>query len=106
MEKMGKYCKAYMLDRLRLFSAWSENAQNARKDTKTIDGVETEAPRELTENIFLYLQEDFTVTDGIFLGKNVIFDRVTPEWIEFCKHTLKFEIPSSETAKADAQSTK
>ena len=42
---------------------------------------------------FLYLQENFIVTDGIFIDENVIFDNVTPEWIDFCVNVLKFEVP-------------
>lgn len=94
MEKMGRYCKAYPIQRFREFSGWKENALNARKEARKIDGVDTEAPRELGEDAFLYLQEDFTVTDGIFLEKNVIFDAVTSEWKEFCVNTLKLEIPA------------
>lgn len=102
MEKMGKYCKAYMINRLREFNGWTENAQNARKEKCQTNDVETEGPRILTEDDYLYLQEDYTVTDGIFLGKNVIFDNVTPEWEEYCKNTLKFEIPLYETASKAA----
>jgi hypothetical protein len=82
---MGKYCKAYPITQFRQFSAWKENEQNARK--------ENDAPRPLTDSEFLYLQENFVVTDGVFLDENVIFDNVTPEWIDFCTNTLKFEVP-------------
>ena len=85
MSNMGKYCKAYPITRLREFSGWQENSQNARK--------ENDAPRQLTDADFLYLQENFAVTDGIFIDENVIFDNVTPEWIDFCKAVLKFEVP-------------
>jgi len=101
MEKMGRYCKAYPIQRLREFSGWNENVLNARKEVRQIDGVETEAPRELGDDSFLYLQEDFTVTDGIFLEKNVIFDGVTPEWKEFCLSTLKFEVPAFAAASSE-----
>lgn len=93
MAKMGNYCKAYPIARLRQFSGWKEKAENARKEKQQVDGKEIEAPRQLTDDDFLYLQTDLTVTDGIFLGENVIFDDVTPEWTEFCKNELAFEIP-------------
>lgn len=93
MAQMGKYCKAYPIPRLREFNGWSENAQNTRREKRQIDGSEVEAPRELTDDDFLYLQENFTVTDGIFLDENIIFDNVSPEWVEFCKEQLKFEVP-------------
>jgi len=42
---------------------------------------------------FLYLQENYVVTDGIFKDENIIFDNITSEWKEFCHKTLAFEIP-------------
>lgn len=86
MAEMGKYCKAYMIPSFREFSGWAESPANARK--------ENGSPRQLTDSDFLYLQENFVVTDGVFIDENVIFDNVTPEWIDFCKNVLKFEIPN------------
>ena len=83
---MGRYCKAYMIPSFRGFSGWTESSGNARK--------ENGSPRQLTDSDFLYLQENFVVTDGVFMDENVIFDNVTPEWIDFCKNKLKFEIPN------------
>jgi hypothetical protein len=106
MAKMGKYCKAYPIDRFREFAGWTENAENLRKEKQQIDGQEVNAPRTLTDTDFLYLQENYTVTDGIFLDENIIFDNVTPEWIDFCKNTLKFEIPVYEPVRvAEGQGT-
>jgi hypothetical protein len=93
MKKMGAYCKAYPIQRLREFSGWTENAQNARSERTEIDGKQVEEPRALTEDDFLYLQDNYTVTDGIFKDENVIFDDVTPQWLDFCRDVLKFEIP-------------
>ena len=95
MSKMGKYCKAYMILSFRQFSGWTEISENARK--------ENNSPRQLTGSGFLYLQENFVVTDGIFMDENVIFDNVTPDWIDFCKTVLKFEIPTY--ASASSQKT-
>ena len=96
MRKMGRYCKAYPIQRFQEFSGWKENAESVRKETKQVDGKETEVVREFTDADYLYLQEDFTVTDGIFLEENVIFNDVNDEWKEFCVQTLKFEIPNYE----------
>jgi hypothetical protein len=93
MAKMGSYCKAYPIARLRAYPGWTENLQNTRKEKDQIDGKEVDGPRRLTDDDFLYLQENFTVTDGVFLDENIIFDEVTPEWIDFCKTTLNFEVP-------------
>ncbi len=100
MPKMGKYCKAYSVTKLRDFDKWSEKSENVRKEKKYDDGKEVEWQRPLTDAEYLYLQEDFTVTDGIFIDENTIFDDVTPEWIAFCKNALNFEIPVYETASA------
>ena len=91
MSTLGKFCKAYPLYQLRQFPGWKEAAQNARKILKEIDGETQEVLRELAETDYLYLQENYTVTDSIFIGENVIFDDVSPEWIEFCRTTLNFD---------------
>jgi hypothetical protein len=93
MSKMGKYCKAYPIGRFREYGNWRENSENLRKDRAQNSGAGGEAPGQLTEDDFLYLQENYVVTDGIFIDENIIFDNITPEWINFCVETLKFEAP-------------
>jgi hypothetical protein len=105
MAKMGKYCKAYPISRLREFKGWSENVGNARKEKKQVDGKEIEVERELTDDVFLYLQENFFVTDDIFIDENIIFDNVTPDWIDFCTNVLSFEVPTYEPIKVSAPET-
>jgi hypothetical protein len=100
MATMGKYCKAYSLKRLREFSQWTERTENTRKEKQQIDDQEVEVNRELTDDDFLYLQENYVVTDGIFQDENIIFDNVTPEWKDFCDNTLGFEIPVYEPVKS------
>ena len=96
MAKMGRYCKAYPITRFREFSEWSENTQNARKVKQEVDGVEVEAARPLTDQDHLYLQENFVVTDDIFIDENIIFESASPEWVGFCKNTLNFQVPAHE----------
>ncbi len=106
MPTMGKYCKAYPLKKFREFSQWTERLENVRKDKKEVDGQALEVARELTDDEFLYLQETYKVTDGIFLDQNIIFDQVTSEWKKFCEQTLGFEIPADKTVTvktSDAQ---
>ena len=93
MAKMGKYCKAIPLLRLRQFDGWKENARTANEETRHLDDSGSETPPQLTDSDFLFLQSDYTVTRGVFLDENVVFDGVTPEWIKFCTEELKFEIP-------------
>jgi hypothetical protein len=73
MANMGRYCKAYPIERFRAYGNWREKMESARGH--------------------LYLQENFVVTDGVFLDQRIVFDDVTPEWVDFCKNTLKFELP-------------
>src|SRR5688572_8131781 len=96
MAMMGKYCKSYRLDQFRQFPGWQENSQNARKVKIEIGDQTREVERQLGEEDFLYLQENFTATDGVFFDTNIIFNDVTPEWIEFCQNTLGFRVPSEE----------
>ena len=93
MSTLGKHCRAYPLWRLREFPGWIEKPENAKTIGKEVDGEIVQAPRDLTEADYVYLQRNFTVTDGIFIDENVIFDAVTPEWIEFCRSVLGY-IPS------------
>jgi hypothetical protein len=81
MPVMGSFCKAYALAQMREFKEWAE------KPADTKGSTETDPDR------FVYLQENLTVTEGIFLDEQVIFDHVTEEWEEFCKKTLRFEVP-------------
>jgi hypothetical protein len=89
MATLGKFCKAYPLNLLRQFRGWTERAENARTIRKVVNGETVEEPRELTDSDYVYLQRNFTVTDGIFVDENIIFNDVTPEWIDFCRTVLK-----------------
>jgi len=51
-----------------------------------------EEVRELTDNDYVYMHRNYTVTDGIFIDENIIFNDVTPEWIEFCRTVLGVEV--------------
>ena len=93
MSKMGSYCKAYPISRFREYQGWAEKTENFR--------IEKEAPSDgqAPEKSHLYLQENYVVTDGIFIDENIIFDDVTPEWMDFCKITLNFEVPVYEPVR-------
>lgn len=93
MAIMGTYCKAYPIKKLRQFNQWTENLENARVEKYHVDSKDVDVQRSLTDDVFLYLQENYVVTDGVFKDENIIFDDVTPAWKEFCQKTLEFEIP-------------
>jgi hypothetical protein len=92
MATMGRYCKAYPIDQLRRFPGWEEKVENLAPLENEEDG--SQQPRtSLADDDYLFLQENYIVTDGIFLDENIIFDKVTPEWQAFCTTELRFEIP-------------
>lgn len=77
---LKKYCKAYHLKDLQQFPGWQLKS-------------DADEP-ELTEDAIVYLWDDFTVVRSpVIPDKGLLFDAITPEWQEFCKTTLKFEIP-------------
>ena len=72
------YAKGYLLGDLRKFSGWREENENSR---------------ELSDSDVVFLHQDFTVTQLIWPGENVIFNEDTPEWREFCSQQLQFKVP-------------
>lgn len=90
MHVMSKYCKAYTVSRLREFESWNEHARTI-KQRDALSGAEIE--RALEDKDILFLQEDFTVTGGIFMDEDVVFNCSTPDWTDFCKEKLNFVVP-------------
>jgi hypothetical protein len=88
MTILGKYCRAYPLQQLRQFPGWTEKSENARTIRRDVNGETVEEARKLTDEDYVYLQRNFTVTDGIFIDENIIFSDVTPEWVEYCRTVL------------------
>ena len=84
------YARAYLLRQLRKFSGWREEKINWKE---TVTASENGNSRELSDDDVVFLQEDFTVTELIWPGENVIFNRTTPEWIDFCTRELQFKVP-------------
>src|SRR5262247_1124259 len=73
MPTLGGYCKAYAIDRFRKFNGWSEKVGNLAPIENDDDG--SAQPRtSLTADDVLFLQENYVVTDGIFLDEHVVFD--------------------------------
>lgn len=99
MATIGKYCKSYQLSRLRQFPNWNERSENARRIRRELNGETVEVARELTNDDYVYLHGNFTVTDGIFIDENIIFSDVTPEWVEFCRDVLGQSMPDGKTLK-------
>lgn len=101
MAEMGRYCKAYLAESLAAFPGWEPNLEALRPHDATDD--ESPAPRTALENDdILYMQEDLTVTDGIFRDEHVVFDQVTDAWRTFCTETLGFAVPEDVLAMEQA----
>jgi hypothetical protein len=101
MGNMGRYCKAYPLKAMRQFAGWHENVQAFRKkEDATAESANGDRP---DDDHIIYMQENYVVTDGIFIDENVIFDDVTDEWIEFGQKTLNFELPPDIAAMEQAE---
>ena len=82
MPEMGHYVKAYPVERFREFPEWGSLAH------------------EPAGHPYLYLQENYVVTGGIFQDEEIVFNQVTGEWIRFCKERLAFEVPAYGPATA------
>jgi ankyrin repeat protein len=82
------YCKAVALKKLRQSPAWSESRINWKQ---LEDDERPEGP--LADDDFIFLHRDFTVTQSMWPGENVIFNQVTPDWEKYCREALKFNPP-------------
>lgn len=97
---MPLYQKAYQLKQLRRFAGWKETWP--REEPKGAEKVarpgETESsdPDEPTDESIVYMGEDLTVSRSCFDATQKVFDRVTPEWEEFCRKDLGFAVPDWE----------
>ena len=46
-----------------------------------------------------FFKETF-VTEGVYVDEQIVFDNVTPEWIDFCTHQLGYAVPDLENPQA------
>jgi hypothetical protein len=86
-----RYCSAYEVSRLREFPGWPK--EDARRVAGNNGHANGDSDPEIPENDIVYLHQDLTVTRLIWHNEDVVFDRVTPEWKEFCVNSLKFKVP-------------
>ena len=90
---MSRYCKAYQLSRLRQFSGWTEQSENARPVERAVGNDTVDVPRTLGDDDYVFLHQNLVVTDGVVQDEYIIFETDRPEWADFCRATLEFEIP-------------
>ncbi len=87
---MIQYCKAYKLEDLRQFSGWPQVSQDTDRDTP--------------DDELAFVWENFTVTSSCFDEQDYLLETVTPEWVDFCKHELQFDVPEDlQSAKKAVQ---
>lgn len=79
-----KFCRAFRVGRLRQFPDWREDEDSSG----LADG------RALSNDELVFLHHDYSVTESMWHGENVIFDRVTAAWKEFCRNELDFTVPN------------
>lgn len=77
MSASSDYCKAYAVDRLRVYPDWRE----------------ADAGEPLAPDSCVFLHENLVVTRGIYKDEQVVFDRVTDQWRAFCDNELGFNVP-------------
>jgi hypothetical protein len=90
MANMGRYCKAYPIEAFRQYPRWNEKEETWKRENESAQSSDNPA---LNTGDYLFLQESFTVTGGVFLDEKIVFDEITDQWIEFCKNDLQFEVP-------------
>ena len=81
------YCRAYQLKELRRYERWSEG----RTNWKAPAGEASTAA--FSDDDVVFLHQDFTVTQSMFHGENIIMGTVTLEWRSFCTGVLGFKVP-------------
>jgi len=60
--KMSKYCKAYSVKDLSQFAGWNEHYPRTKTE-KQEDGREIKVTVELSDDDYLYLHDNYVVTD-------------------------------------------
>ena len=97
------YARGYLLGDLRKFRNWREEKINWKE---AINAGENGNSHELSDDDVVFLHQDFTVTHLIWPAENVIFNKNTPDWVEFCKRELQFKVPDDFDLIVSASTTK
>jgi|ERR1051326_2942185 hypothetical protein len=102
MAKMGNYCKAYPITRFQEYPDWPASLSTEPAPAAGDGSAANEDPLAIHPD-YLFLQENYTVTKGVFLDEALVFDQVTPAWKEFCVNVLKFELPTYDELPVPAE---
>lgn len=74
------YCKAYPVKAFGQFSGWRPT---------------------LSDDAVVYLHQDFSVTALMWHGEDVVFDRISEDWRNYCRDRLGFHVPTELELAAD-----
>lgn len=94
------YCKAYLTRDLAKFDGWRPDLSNLLPTTDPQGELQPRTA--LQDDDILFLHQDFSVTDGAFLGEHVVFHSDDDTWQSFCREVLSFAIPDDVQAMARA----
>jgi ankyrin repeat protein len=87
-----EYCEAYPLEELSRFPGWTASA-NRKDENGEQSSASASSEEAFSEDSIAFLHQDYTVTQSMYHGENVLFNQVTPEWKEFCQTKLNFHVP-------------
>jgi hypothetical protein len=73
---MSRFCKAYPISAFRRYAKWSDPAGKT-----------------FAEDAYLFIHDNFAVTEGVFNDEGIVFDSGSDEWKEFCQKDLEFHLP-------------
>lgn len=76
-----KYCMAVRVKQLQQFPGWLGIISNGT------------AAASLPDTAIVYLHFDYVVTRSVWRDGEVLLDKLTPEWKQFCETDLKFHVP-------------
>jgi hypothetical protein len=88
MTQLLRYCKAYPAKHFQEFANWPAQEQTPASPARSENGSQDSGIDD-----YWFLHENYVVTRGIVVDEDVIFDQVSPGWIEFCRTALEFKIP-------------
>lgn len=79
------FCKAYPVNAFYGFPEW-------------------QMKQSLSEDAVVYLHQDFSVTESMWPGENVVFDSVSDDWRSYCRSRLGFHVPTDLELAAEYES--
>jgi hypothetical protein len=86
-----QYCRAYHLQDLRRYPAWTESRINWKKKRDNGNGANPEEP--FSDQKVVFIHQDLSVTESVWHNEDVIFNQIDPAWADFCASTLEFKVP-------------